>query len=100
MHGIQVVAALILIAAASQALPKDVSQEQSAVQYARQEYEKAAAEHQADAEQVASTGKALESLKQRLQQERKKALLSERKKQQAKARLDRAQEALDQAWKQ
>ncbi len=100
MHGVQMVAALILLAAASQALPKDVSQQQSVVEYARLEYQKAAAEHKADAEQVANTGKALESLKKRLEQERKKASLSERKKQQAKARLDRAQRDLDQAWKQ
>ena len=100
MHGIQVVTALILIAAASQALPKDVSQEQSAVQYARQEYEKAVAEHRADADQAASTAKALASLKKRLEQEQNKARLSEMKKRQAKARLDRAQQALDHAWKQ
>jgi len=100
MHLIQILAALILFAVASQALPKDVSQQQSVVEYARQEYEQAAAEHKADAEQVAGTEKALESLKKRLLQERKKAIMSERKKQQAKARLDRAQEALDQAWKQ
>ena len=63
MHGIQIVTALILFAAASQALAKDVSQEQSAVQYARQEFEKADAEHKIDAKQAASTAKALESLK-------------------------------------
>jgi membrane-bound lytic murein transglycosylase B len=94
------VAALIFFAAASQALAKDVSREQSAVQYARQEFEKAEAEHKLDAEQAASTGKALESLKKQLEQEQKKASLSEKKKQQARARLDKAQEALDRAWKQ
>ncbi len=100
MHGIRIVAALILFAAASEALAKDVSREQSAVQYARQEFEKADAEHKVDAEQAASTAKALESLKKKFEQEQKKASLSERKKQQAKARLDKAQQALDQAWKQ
>jgi septal ring factor EnvC (AmiA/AmiB activator) len=100
MHAIQVVTALILFAVAFQALPKDVSQEQSAVAYARQEYENAVAEHKADADQVATTAKALESLKERLDQEREKANLSEKKKQQAKARLDRAQKALDHAWRQ
>ncbi len=100
MHGIQIVAALILFAAASQALAKDVSREQSAVQYARQEFEKADAEHKIDAKQAASTAKALEALKKQLEQEQKKASLSERKKQQAKARLDQAQQALDRAWKQ
>jgi septal ring factor EnvC (AmiA/AmiB activator) len=100
MHGIQVAIALILFAVAFQALPKDVSQEQSAVEYARQEYENSVAEHKADADQVATTAKALESLKKRLDQERKEASLSEKKKQHAKARLDRAQKALDQAWRQ
>jgi HAMP domain-containing protein len=100
MHGIQIVTALILFGAASQALAKDVSQAQSAVQYARQEFEEADVEHKVDAEQAASTAKALESLKKQFEQEQKKASLSERKKQQAKARLDKAQQALDQAWKQ
>jgi hypothetical protein len=100
MHGIRIVTALIVFAAASQALAKDVSQAQSAVQYARQEFEKADAEHRVDAKQAASTAKALESLKKQFEQEQKKASLSERKKQQAKARLDEAQQALDRAWKQ
>lgn len=100
MNGIQMVTALMLFTAAAQALAKDVSREQSAVQYARQEFEKAEAEHKVDAEQAASTAKTLESLKKKLEQEQKKASLSERKKQQAKARLDKAQQALDQAWKQ
>ena len=93
-------AALFLVAFGFQVLAKDVSVEQSAVQYARQESEKAEAEHRADVEQAARTRKALELLKQQLEQEQKKASLSEKKKQQAKARLDKAQENLDRAWKQ
>jgi Skp family chaperone for outer membrane proteins len=98
--GTRLVAALILFMPASQILARDVSREQSAVQYARQEFEKAEAEHRADVEQAARTRKALEPLKKRYEQEQKKASQSEKRKQQAKARLDKAQEALDRAWKQ
>lgn len=94
------VAALALLALGFQVLAKDVSQEQSAVQYARQEFERAEAEHKADVEQAARTRKALEPLKKQFEEEQKKAGLSEKKKQQAKARLEKAQEALDRAWKQ
>ncbi len=100
MRGIQMVTALILFAAAFPALAKDVSREQSAVQYARQEFEKAEAASNADAEQAAGTRKALESLKKQLEEEQKKASLSEKRKQQAKEKLDKAEEALDRAWKQ
>ena len=96
----QTVAALILFAAAFPIPARDVSLEQSAVQYARQELEKAEAEHKADVEQAARTRKALEPLQKQFEEEQKKASLSEKKKQQTKARLDKAQEALDRAWKQ
>jgi len=98
--GTQLVAALIFFGPAFQALARDVSQEQSAVQYARQEFEKAEAEHRADVEQAAQTRKALEPLKKQFEEEQKKASLSEKNKQQAKARLEQAQQALDRAWKQ
>ena len=98
--GIRMFAALLLFASAVQVLAKDVSMEQSAVQYARQEFEKAEVEHEADLEQAARTRKALEPLKKQFEQEQKKASLSAKKKQQAKARLEQAQQALDRAWKQ
>ena len=94
------VAALVFFVPAFQGLAKDVSQEQSAVQYARQEFEKAEAEHKADVEQAAQPRKALEPLKKQFDEEQKKASLSEKNKQQAKARLEKAQQALDRAWKQ
>ena len=100
MLGTRTVAALVLFALGFQVLARDVALEQSAVQYARQEFEKAEAEHKADAEQAARTRKALEPLKKQFEEEQKKASLSEKKKQQAKAKLDKAQEALDRAWKQ
>ena len=97
--GVRLFAALMLLAPALPILARDVSQAQSAVQYARQEFEKAEAEHKADAEQAARTRKALEPLKKQFEEEQKKARLSEKRKQQAKARLEKAQQALDRAWK-
>ena len=94
------IAALIFFVPAFQILARDVTQEQSAVQYARQEFEKAETEHRADVEQAARTRKALEPLKKQFEEEQKKASLSEKNKQQAKARLEQAQQALDRAWKQ
>lgn len=99
MHRVQMVAALILAAASIQVPARDVSSEQSAVQFARQEYERAETEHKADAEQLARTRKTLDALKKQYEQEQKKASLSETAKQQAKAKLDRAEQALDRAWK-
>lgn len=70
------------------------------MQYARQEFEKAEAQHKADVEQAARTRKALEPLNKQFEEEQKKASLSEKNKRQAKARLEKAQQALDRAWKQ
>lgn len=99
MHGVRLVVALILAVAAFQATARDVSLEQNAVLYARHEFERAEAEHRVDTEQLARTGKALELLKKQFEEERKKASASERKSQQAKARLEKAEQALDRAWK-
>ncbi|MBE0612353.1 MAG: hypothetical protein IH604_01675 [Burkholderiales bacterium] len=100
MTRVGIFTAFVLFAAAFPVQAKDVSAEQSAVQYARQEFEKLEAEHRADVEQAALTRKALEQLKKQYEAEQKKALLSEKKKQQARAKLEKAQEALDRAWKQ
>jgi septal ring factor EnvC (AmiA/AmiB activator) len=100
MFRLQAVAALVLCAAALPAPARDVSHEQSAVQYARQQFEQAEAEHGADQAQLEQTGKALDQLKQQFDAEQKKARLSEQKRQQAKAKLERAQAALERAWKQ
>jgi len=92
-------AALILLSSAFQLHARDVSVEQTAVQYARRAYEQIAAEHKADVEKASLTKEALASLKKQYDEEQKKAALSGKKKQQAKSRLDKAQEALDAAWK-
>ena len=100
MLKIQMVAALILFAAAAQVPARDVAVEQSAVEYARREFRQAEAEHKADVEQMERTRKALEPLQKQFEQEQKKAGLSEQKQRQAQARLHKAEEALERAWKQ
>jgi septal ring factor EnvC (AmiA/AmiB activator) len=100
MFRLQAVAALVLCAAAFPAPARDVSHEQSAVQYARQQFEQAETEHRADQAQAEQTGKALDQLRKQLDAEQKKARLSEKNRQQAKAKLERAQAALERAWKQ
>ena len=100
MLRLRIVAALILTAAAFQAPARDVSREQNAVEFARHGFEQADAEHKADLEQLARTRKAVERLQIQLRQDQKKASLSLKKKQQAQARLQKAEQALDRAWKQ
>jgi uncharacterized membrane protein YgaE (UPF0421/DUF939 family) len=93
-------AAFVFLSVALPLQARDVSREQSAVQYARQEFENADAEYKADAEQAARTKKEMEALKKKLDAEQKKASISATKRQQAKARLEKAEQALDKAWKQ
>ena len=100
MVRVQTLTALLLLCAAFPLPARDVSQEQSAVQFARQEYEKVEAEHKADADQAERTKKQLDLLKKQLDAEQKKASMSGKEKQQAKARLEKAEQALDRAWKQ
>lgn len=99
MYSVRMVAALILLGSAFQLLARDVSVEQNALQYARRAYEQIEAEHKADLEQAALTKDALVSLRKKYDEEQKKAALSGKKKQQAKAKLDKARDALDAAWK-
>lgn len=96
--GMRAVAALLLCAGAFQVAARDVAQEQAAVQYARQEFEKAEAGHKADQEQAARTAKALGALKKQYDEELRKASESDKNRQQAKLRLEKAEEALDRAW--
>ena len=99
MRRVRMFAALVLFGSAFQLQARDVSVEQSAVQYARRSFDEAAAEHKADVDKAALTREALESLKKQYGEEQKRAALSGKKEQQAKEKLDRAQKALDAAWK-
>jgi hypothetical protein len=99
MFRVRMFAALVLLGSAFQLLARDVSVEQNAVQYARRAHEQIEAEHKADVEQASLTKEALVSLRKKYDAEKKKAALSAKKKQQAKANLDKAQAALDAAWK-
>ncbi len=96
----RIAVASILLGIGVHAAARDVATEQAAAQYARQEMERATAEHKAATDQVARTKKALEQLKLQYEQEQKKASLSEKKMREAAARFREADEALDRAWKQ
>ena len=96
----RVAVALALCLGASSLAARDVTQEQGAVQFARQAYEKADAQYQADKAQAERTAQALNALKKQYEAERKKAKIAEAARREAKSRLDAAEAALDRAWKQ
>lgn len=102
----QIILAIVLIAFATIAQAKDVSAQQAGVEYARQEVEKADAQHKADLKEVAESEKLLEQRKKafelqtkQLADDRKKADLSKKHLQEANEKLNKAQTILDQAWK-
>ena len=78
---------LMFLASASPASARDVTVEQSAVQFAQQEFDRADAAHKADLEQLAHTRKALQALQKQFDAEQKKANQSGKAMQQAKAKL-------------
>ena len=100
IFGLRLLALSITLLLATQAMARDVVREQAAVEYARDEYERAAAAHKADVQQLERTRKALETLKKQLAQEQNKARQSAKAEAQAKAKLDAARQVLDRAWKQ
>ena len=79
---------------------KDLSALQTAVQIARNEMEKARMERDADAQRLSAAEKEMEMLKKQLEAERKKAAQSESTYLESKQKYDKAQTALDKAWKQ
>jgi len=91
--------ALTLLLAAPHAQAKDVSIQQAAYNNALQKMEKVEAEYKANAQTVAETEKLIEKKKAQLIEEQKKAELSKRNYLEAKDKLERAQAALDKAWK-
>jgi hypothetical protein len=103
---IQITAAALLFAFISVAQAKDVSAQQAGVEYARQEVEKADAQHKSDLQDVDAAEKLLELRKKafelqtkQLADDRKKAELSKQHLQESNAKLTKAQSILDQAWK-
>lgn len=92
--------AFLLISMASLAQAKDVSAQQVGVEYARENLEKAEAEHKDNLQKVSDSEKRLADAQKRLEEDKKKAIASKKSLDEASAKLIKAQELLDQAWKQ
>ena len=103
----QIVFLALLLALGPTAQARDVSAQQAGVEYARQEVDKANAQHNTDLQDVADAEKLLGQRKQaydqqvrQLAEDRQKAELSKKHLQEAKGKFSKAQAILDQAWKQ
>ncbi|MBY0575604.1 MAG: hypothetical protein K2P67_03285 [Gallionellaceae bacterium] len=79
---------------------RDLSTLQTALRIAQDEMKAAEAERDADVQHVAATEKEIEQLKKQLKAGREKATRSEKRYVESKKQHDKAQAALDQAWKQ
>ncbi len=91
---------LLLLATTSVAQAKDVSAKQVGVEYARQNLEKAEADHKDNLQRVADSEKRLADAQKRLAEDRQNAANSKKSFDEAKAKYERAQQLLDEAWKQ
>jgi hypothetical protein len=90
----------VLVSMTSLAHAKDVSAQQVGVEYAREKLEKAEAEHKGNLQQVADSEKRLSEAQKRLTENQQKAAASKQTLDDSKAKYARAQQLLDQAWKQ
>jgi len=90
----------VMLAMTSLAQAKDVSAKQVGVEYARGNLEKAEAEYKDNLQRVADSEKYLADAQKRVAEDRQKAAVSKKNLEEAKAKYARAQELLDQAWKQ
>ncbi len=102
----QIALAVLLLGFVSIAQAKDVSEQQAGVEYARQEVDKADAQHKTDVDDVAAAERLLEQRKKAYEQQameleldKKKAESSKQRLQNANAKFSKAQAILDQAWK-
>lgn len=89
-----------LVSMTSLAQAKDVSAQQVGLEYARENQEKAEAEHKGNLQRVADSEKRLADARKRLEEDRQKAAASKKELDEANAKHVRAQQLLDQAWKQ
>ncbi|BCK88239.1 hypothetical protein MIZ01_2040 [Sideroxyarcus emersonii] len=90
----------VLLSMTSWAQAKDVSAQQVGVEYARGNLDKAEAEHKDNLRRVADSEERLAEAQKRLAEDRQKAEASKKSLDEARAKYTRAQELLDQAWKQ
>lgn len=91
--------ALLLVGFHPLVQARDLSTLQTALRIAQDEMKTAEAERDADAQRVATTEKEMEQLKKQLKAAREKAARSEKNYLEGKKRYDKAQAALDHAWK-
>lgn len=90
----------VLFSMSGLAQAKDVSAQQVGLEYARDNLEKAEAEHKANLQRVAESEKRQAEAQKRLEEDRQNAAASNKKLEESKAKYERAQQLLDQAWKQ
>jgi ABC-type multidrug transport system fused ATPase/permease subunit len=100
MFKIKLLVAMVLLVFVPLAQAKDVSAQQAGYNNALQRMEKAEEEYKADAQAVADTEKVIEKKRKQLAEEQKKADLSRKNYQEAREKLEQAQNILDKAWKQ
>ena len=91
---------LVLLTMTSMAQARDVSALQVGVEYARENLEKAEAEHKTSLQKVSASEKRLEEAQKTLAEDRQKAEVSKNNLDESKAKYEKAQQVLDQAWKQ
>lgn len=89
-----------LLSMTSPAQARDVSAQQAGVEYARENLERAEAEHKVNLQRVSDSKKRLTEAQKRLADDQQKAEVSQQNLEQARAKYSRAQDLLDQAWKQ
>lgn len=89
----------VLVSMTSLAQAKDVSAQQVGVEYARENLEKAEAQHKDNLQKVTDSEKRLADAQKRLEEDRQKTAASKKDLDEAAARHVRAQQLLDQAWK-
>jgi translation initiation factor 2B subunit (eIF-2B alpha/beta/delta family) len=91
---------LVLLSMTSLAQARDVSALQVGVEYARENLEKAEAENKSNLQKVSASEKRLEEAQKTLAEDRQKAEVSKNNLDEFKAKYEKAQQVLDQAWKQ
>jgi len=90
----------VLVSMTSLAQAKDVSAQQVGVEYARENLERAEANHKDNLQKVTDSEKRLADAQKRLEEDRQKAAASKKDMDEANAKYARAQRMLDLAWKQ
>ena len=91
---------LALLSMTSLAQAKDVSALQVGVEYARENLDRAGAEHKANQQRVSESEKRLAQAQKALTEDREKAAASKKNLEESQMKYEKAQQVLDQAWKQ